>query len=145
MAPKAVSTGPCHEVVWKWDEIDLGRLPVQTCWPGEPAPLITWPLVVTQGPRPKGKGAERRDNFNLGIYRMQVTGSNTTLMRWLKHRGGAQQYTRWKGEKNAPMPRQARVTRASIIGMFMSSPIFECSFYYRPTATRIARKSGSQS
>ena len=107
MAPKAVSSGPCHEVVWKGDEIDLGKLPVQTCWPGEPAPLITWPLVVTQGPRPKGKGAERRDNFNLGIYRMQVTGSNTTLMRWLKHRGGAQQYTRWKGEKKEPMPAAA--------------------------------------
>ena len=89
MNPKVVSSGSCHEVVWEGDEIDLGKLPVQTCWPDEPAPLITWPLVVTQGPRPTGKGAERRDNFNLGIYRMQVTGSNTTLMRWLKHRGGA--------------------------------------------------------
>ena len=60
------------------ERIDLGRLPVQTCWPGEPAPLITWPLVVTKGP-----SADREDDYNLGIYRMQVTGKDTTIMRWL--------------------------------------------------------------
>ena len=69
----------------------LRALPVQTCWPGEPAPLITWPLVVTKGP-----GERREDDFNLGIYRMQVTGRDTTFMRWLKHRGGAQHHARWK-------------------------------------------------
>ncbi len=79
MKPKTVSRGPCQDVVLTGDEIDLARLPIQTCWPGEPAPLITWPLVVTEG----AKG------FNLGIYRMQVTGRNTTIMRWLAHRGGA--------------------------------------------------------
>jgi len=77
---------------------------VQTCWPGEPAPLITWPLVVTQGPKPK---ADKADNFNLGIYRMQVTGRDTTLMRWLKHRGGAQHYARWKKERPEPLPAAA--------------------------------------
>ena len=87
------------------DDIDLGKLPIQTCWPGEPAPLITWPLVVTQGPDPKG---DRQDGFNLGIYRMQVTGRNTTLMRWLKHRGGAQHHQRWKGAgKREPLPAAA--------------------------------------
>ena len=91
MKPKTVSSAPCQEVVLKGDDIDLGRLPIQGCWPGEPAPLITWPLVVTKGP-----GKKREDDYNLGIYRMQVTGRNTTLMRWLKHRGGAQHHARWR-------------------------------------------------
>ena len=102
MRPKTVSRAPVHEVVKTGDEIDLAALPVQTCWPGEPAPLITWPLVVTQGPTAKGE-----DGYNLGIYRMQVTGPNTTLMRWLKHRGGAQHYARWKKEKAEPLPAAA--------------------------------------
>ncbi|MEY4679501.1 MAG: hypothetical protein RLZZ276_1150, partial [Pseudomonadota bacterium] len=72
-ASRMFGTAPCQEVVLTGNDIDLGRLPVQTCWPGEPAPLITWPLVVTKGPSGK-----REDGFNLGIYRMQVTGRNTT-------------------------------------------------------------------
>jgi 4-hydroxy-3-polyprenylbenzoate decarboxylase len=99
MRPKAVGSAPCQEVVLKGDDIDLDRLPIQTCWPGEPAPLITWPLVVTKGP-----GGDKTDGFNLGIYRMQVTGRNTTLMRWLKHRGGAQHHRRWAAEKREPLP-----------------------------------------
>ncbi|HEX2890862.1 UbiD family decarboxylase [Vineibacter terrae] len=96
---------PCQEVVLTGDDIDLGRLPIQTCWPGEPAPLITWPLIVTRGPDPKG---DRQDSYNLGIYRMQVTGRNTTLMRWLKHRGGAQHHRRWQAAgKRAPLPAAA--------------------------------------
>ncbi len=102
MKPKKVSSAPCQEVVLRGDDIDLSQLPVQTCWPNEPAPLITWPLVVTKGP-----GGDKRDGFNLGIYRMQVTGKNKTLMRWLKHRGGAQHYQRWKGENPAPLPAAA--------------------------------------
>ncbi len=104
MKPKTVGTGPCQEVVLTGDDIDLARLPVQTCWPGEPAPLITWPLVVTQGPNPDG---DKTDDFNLGIYRMQVTGRDTTIMRWLKHRGGAQHHARWKAEKSRPLPAAA--------------------------------------
>jgi len=107
MKPRTVSRAPCQEVVWTGDDIDLGRLPVQTCWPGEPAPLITWPLVVTQGPTAGAKGARPEDGFNLGIYRMQVTGRDTTLMRWLKHRGGAQHYRRWASEKREPLPAAA--------------------------------------
>ncbi len=102
MRPRSVSRAPCQEVVLTGADIDLGVLPVQTCWPGEPAPLITWPLVVTKGPSGK-----REDNFNLGIYRMQVTGRNTTLMRWLKHRGGAQHHARWSKEKTEPLPAAA--------------------------------------
>ena len=102
MKPKTVGSAPCQEIVLTGDDIDLAKLPIQTCWPGEPAPLITWPLIVTQGPDPKG---DRQDSFNLGIYRLQVTGRNTTLMRWLKHRGGAQHHQRWKGAgKREPLP-----------------------------------------
>ena len=99
MQPKTVGTAPCQEVVLQGNDIDLAKLPIQTCWPGEPAPLITWPLVVTKGPSTK-----REDDYNLGIYRMQVTGRNTTLMRWLKHRGGAQHHARWSAEKHEPLP-----------------------------------------
>ena len=101
MRPRTIGQAPCQQIVLEGDEIDLSRLPVQSCWPGEPAPLITWPLVVTQGPNPTG---DKTDAFNLGIYRMQVTGKNTTLMRWLKHRGGAQHYRKWKNERPDPLP-----------------------------------------
>ncbi len=100
MRPKTVRTAPVQEVVLKGEDIDLAKLPVQTCWPGEPAPLITWPLVVTKGP-----GGAREDDYNLGIYRMQVVGKDRTLMRWLAHRGGAQHHRRWKqAGKPEPMP-----------------------------------------
>ena len=99
MKPRDSGTAYCQEVVLTGDDIDLTKLPIQTCWPGEPAPLITWPLVVTKGP-----GGDKRDAFNLGIYRMQVTGKDSTLMRWLKHRGGAQHHQRWKAEKPEPLP-----------------------------------------
>ena len=99
MKPKTQTSAPCQEVVLRGSDIDLARLPIQTCWPGEPAPLITWPLVVTKGP-----GKRREDDYNLGIYRMQVIGRDKTLMRWLKHRGGAQHHARWKKEKIEPLP-----------------------------------------
>lgn len=98
-AAKSFGAAPAQEVVKTGDEIDLDALPIQTCWPGEPAPLITWPLVVTKGP-----GARREDDFNLGIYRMQKIAKNKTIMRWLKHRGGAQHHQRWKQEKTEPLP-----------------------------------------
>src|SRR6266436_3564404 len=99
MRPRTVGTAPCQEIVLRGSEIDLSALPIQTCWPDEPAPLITWPLVVTKGP-----GTAREDGFNLGIYRMQVTGRDTTLMRWLRHRGGAQHHQRWRAAKREPLP-----------------------------------------
>ncbi len=99
MRPRTLRDGPVHEVVLEGDDIDLGALPIQTCWPGEPAPLITWPVVVTQGP-----GDDRGDAANLGVYRMQVEGRDRTLMRWLRHRGGAQHHARWKAEKREPLP-----------------------------------------
>ncbi len=81
MAPKRVSSPACQEVVWEGNDVDLARLPIQTCWPGDAAPLITWGLVVTKGPHKKRQ--------NLGIYRQQVIGRNQVIMRWLAHRGGA--------------------------------------------------------
>ena len=102
MKPKNVSRAPVHEVVLEGDDVDLSQLPIQTCWPGEPAPLITWPLIVTKGP-----GKRKEDDFNLGIYRMQTLGRNRTIMRWLKHRGGAQHHARWAQEKREPLPAAA--------------------------------------
>jgi 4-hydroxy-3-polyprenylbenzoate decarboxylase len=99
MRPKTVKSAPVHDVVLTGDDIDLNKLPVQGCWPGEPAPLMTWPLVVT-----KGLGNSREDDYNLGIYRMQVLNKSQTLMRWLKHRGGAQHFRRWKQQKSEPLP-----------------------------------------
>ena len=81
MAPREVRGAPAQEVVWEGDDVDLARLPVQTCWPGDAGPLITWGLVVTRGPHKKRQ--------NLGIYRQQVIGRNKLIMRWLAHRGGA--------------------------------------------------------
>lgn len=99
MKPKTVSSAPVQDVIIEGDDIDLAALPIQTCWPNEPAPLITWPLVVTQS-----ANETKADNFNLGIYRMQVTGKNTTLMRWLKHRGGAQHFAKHSNDVREPMP-----------------------------------------
>jgi 4-hydroxy-3-polyprenylbenzoate decarboxylase len=84
MEPRVVSSAPCQETVREGAEVDLGRLPVQTCWPGDAAPLITWGLTVTRGPN------QRRQN--LGIYRQQVIGRNKVIMRWLAQRGGALDY-----------------------------------------------------
>ena len=81
MAPKIVSSAPCQEVVWEGSDVDLSRLPIQHCWPGDVAPLITWGLTVTRGPN--------KPRQNLGIYRQQVIGRNKVIMRWLAHRGGA--------------------------------------------------------
>ena len=81
MAPKEVSGAPCQAVVWEGRDVDLSRLPIQTCWPGDAAPLITWGLTITRGPR--------KTRQNLGIYRQQLIGPNKLIMRWLPHRGGA--------------------------------------------------------
>ena len=81
MAPKERSSPPCQELVWEGQDVDLARLPIQHCWPGDVAPLVTWGLVITQGPH--------KARQNLGIYRQQVLGRNKLIMRWLAHRGGA--------------------------------------------------------
>ncbi len=88
MAPKIVRNPPCQYHAKQGDEVDLYQLPIQTCWPGDAAPLVTWPLVITRGP-----GKERH---NLGIYRMQLLGRNKLIMRWLSHRGGALDFRDWQ-------------------------------------------------
>jgi len=84
MAPREIADPPCREIVWEGEAVDLGRLPIQTCWPGDAGPLITWGLTVTRGPN------QRRQN--LGIYRQQVIARDKVIMRWLAHRGGALDY-----------------------------------------------------
>ena len=88
MAPKIIKRAPCQKIVWEGDDVDLGRLPVQTCWPEDVGPLITWGLVVTKGPN--------KERQNLGIYRQQVIAKNRVIMRWLAHRGGALDYKDWQ-------------------------------------------------
>ena len=88
MAPKLVKDPVCQEIVRQGDEIDLSDYPIQTCWPEDAAPLITWPLVITKGPN--------KERQNLGIYRQQVIAKNKVIMRWLAHRGGALDFKEWQ-------------------------------------------------
>ncbi len=81
MGPKLVKKAPCQQRILQGEAVDLRKLPIQTCWPGDAGPLVTWPLVITRGPH--------QDRQNIGIYRMQVIGKNRVIMRWLAHRGGA--------------------------------------------------------
>ncbi|MCO5093184.1 UbiD family decarboxylase [Bosea sp. (in: a-proteobacteria)] len=91
MRPRESRRAPVQELVFRGEAIDLGGLPVQLCWPGEPAPLITWPLVLTVPPEPSAG-----DESNLGVYRMQVIGRDRAILRWLAHRGGARHHAQWR-------------------------------------------------
>ena len=102
------------------DDIDLDALPIQTCWPGEPAPLITWPLVVTRGPSGK-----REDDYNLGIYRMQLIAKNKLIMRWLSHRGGAldfQEFQQQQPGERYPVSVALGADPATILGAVTPVP-----------------------
>lgn len=90
MGPKNVKRAPVQEVVYEDDDVDLGLLPIQHCWPGDAGPLVTWPLVITKGPHKKRQ--------NLGIYRQQKIGKNRLIMRWLSHRGGALDFLEFQKE-----------------------------------------------
>jgi 4-hydroxy-3-polyprenylbenzoate decarboxylase len=97
MAPKVVSRAPCQEHILEGDEVDLAKLPIQTCWPDDAGPLITWALVVTKGPH--------KERQNMGIYRQQVIGRNKVIMRWLAQRGGALDYREWcEARPGEPFP-----------------------------------------
>jgi 4-hydroxy-3-polyprenylbenzoate decarboxylase len=97
MSPKTVSSAPCQAVVKEGKDVDLASLPIQHCWPGDVAPLITWGLVVTRGPN--------KTRQNLGIYRQQVLGPNKVIMRWLAHRGGALDFLEFqKANPGKPFP-----------------------------------------
>jgi len=88
MAPKRVKNAACQQVVWEGKDVDLSRLPIQTCWPDDAGPLITWALVTTKGPN--------KPRANMGIYRQQVIAPNKVIMRWLSHRGGALDFRDWQ-------------------------------------------------
>ncbi|WP_421868611.1 4-hydroxy-3-polyprenylbenzoate decarboxylase [Motiliproteus sp.] len=88
MGPKVVKQAPCQTHVFQGSDVDLTKLPIQTCWPGDAAPLLTWPLVITKGPH--------KERQNLGIYRQQLLGKNKLIMRWLSHRGGALDFKEWR-------------------------------------------------
>lgn len=97
MPAKVVKKAPCQENIISKDAVDLSKLPVQRCWPGDAAPLITWGLTVTKGPHKKRQ--------NLGIYRQQVIARNKIIMRWLSHRGGALDFKEWcQTHPNEPYP-----------------------------------------
>ncbi|MDO9365276.1 MAG: 4-hydroxy-3-polyprenylbenzoate decarboxylase [Methylotenera sp.] len=95
MTPKELRSAPCQDVVWEGNDVDLARLPIQHCWPGDIAPLITWGLVITKGPH--------KERQNLGVYRQQVLGRNKVIMRWLAQRGGALDF-REHGELHRGQP-----------------------------------------
>jgi hypothetical protein len=107
MGPKLVRNPPAHQRVYQGDDVDLRALPIQTCWPGDAAPLVTWPLVITRGPN--------KARQNLGIYRMQLLGRNKLIMRWLSHRGGALDYRDWQLNRTpasaTPSPSPSAPTR----------------------------------
>ncbi|KGA02628.1 3-octaprenyl-4-hydroxybenzoate carboxy-lyase [Cobetia amphilecti] len=97
MGPKKVKRAPCQEIVLEGEDVDLDMIPIQHCWPGDAAPLVTWPLVITRGPH--------KERQNLGIYRQQKLGKNRLIMRWLAHRGGALDFREWqKAHPGEPFP-----------------------------------------
>lgn len=97
MAPKEIKKAPCQEIILQGEEVDLGKIPIQTCWPGDVSPLITWGLVITRGPE--------KERQNLGIYRQQVIAKNKVIMRWLAQRGGALDYRDWQQQyPDQPFP-----------------------------------------
>lgn len=96
MNPRETQRPPCQEIVWLGSDVDLDRLPIQTCWPDEPAPLVSWPLVITRAP-------DDPSDVNVGIYRMQKLGRDRLIMRWLAHRGGARHHRLWQA-KGLDMP-----------------------------------------
>jgi len=117
MAPKLVSKAPCQEIKLHGDDVDLSKFPIQTCWPGDVGPLITWPLVITRGPE--------KERQNLGIYRMQVIGKNRVIMRWLNHRGGALDLRDWQikyPDKPFPVSVALGADPATILGAVTPVP-----------------------
>lgn len=117
MGPKLVKKAPCQEFVIEGDAVDLNLLPIQTCWPGDAGPLVTWPLVITRGPH--------KERQNLGIYRQQLIAKNKLIMRWLSHRGGALDFLEWQKEhpgKPFPVAVALGADPATILGAVTPVP-----------------------
>lgn len=117
MGPKRVKNPPCQEITLRGEEVDLHQWPIQTCWPEDVGPLITWPLVITRGPN--------KERQNLGIYRMQVIAKNKLIMRWLSHRGGALDFQDWQAQhpgENFPVSVALGADPATILGAVTPVP-----------------------
>ncbi len=137
MAPKVVSRAPCQEVVIESDDVDLAGLPIQTCWPDDAGPLITWALVVTKGPH--------KERANLGIYRQQVIGRNKLIMRWLAHRGGALDFRDWQqAHPGEPFPVAVALGAdpATILGAVTPVPDYLIRICLRRPAARRQDRTG---
>ncbi|AJY46042.1 UbiD family decarboxylase [Martelella endophytica] len=116
LGTKESGRAPCQAIVWKGAEIDLARLPIQWCWPGEPAPLVTWPLVIT-------RHHDNPDDINVGVYRMQVLGKDRLIMRWLSQRGGAAHFRSWQRHgKDMPVTVAIGSDPATILSAVMPLP-----------------------
>jgi 4-hydroxy-3-polyprenylbenzoate decarboxylase len=143
MSPKTVRGPACQEIVWEGQDVDLARLPIQTCWPGDVAPLLTWGLVITRGPK-----ARRQ---NLGIYRQQPIGRNKLIMRWLSHRGGALDFRdHAQAHPGTPFPIAVALGAdpATILGAVTPVPDTLSEYQFagllRGSRTEVARAIGSE-
>ncbi|SFB16671.1 4-hydroxy-3-polyprenylbenzoate decarboxylase [Collimonas sp. OK607] len=143
MAPKEHRSAPCQDIVWEGNEVDLARLPIQHCWPGDVAPLITWGLVITKGPHKKRQ--------NLGIYRQQVLGRNKVIMRWLAHRGGAldfREHAIATGNKPYPVAVALGADPATILGAVTPVPDSLSEYQFagllRGSRTELVKAIGSE-
>ncbi len=138
MGTQKITRAPAQHSIWRGAEIDLGELPIQWCWPGEPAPLVTWPLVITRSP-------DDPADINVGIYRMQVLGRDRLLVRWLENRGGARHFRQWQRSGAADMPVAVAIGAdpATMLAAVMPLPdgMSELAFagVLRGRKTRIAR------
>ncbi|MFC3075178.1 UbiD family decarboxylase [Shinella pollutisoli] len=116
MHPRTIRGPSCQRIVWQGDALDLDRLPIQTCWPGEPAPLVSWPLVITQAP-------DDPTDVNVGIYRMQKLGRDRLIVRWLAHRGGARHHRLWQAAgRDMPLAVVVGADPATILSAVMPLP-----------------------
>ncbi|MDP5009026.1 MAG: UbiD family decarboxylase, partial [Glaciimonas sp.] len=143
MAPKEHRSAPCQDIVWEGNDVDLAKLPIQHCWPGDIAPLITWGLVITKGPHKKRQ--------NLGIYRQQVLSRNKVIMRWLAHRGGAldfREHAIATGGKPYPVAVALGADPATILGAVTPVPdnLSEYQFagLLRGSRTELVKAIGSE-
>ena len=142
MAPKEVSGAPCQQLTWEGKDVDLARLPIQTCWPEDAGPLITWGLTITRGPR--------KARQNLGIYRQQVIASNKLIMRWLPHRGGAidfREHSEARAGEPFPVAVALGADPATILGAVAPIPDTLSEYQFagllRGSRTEVARCLGS--
>jgi 4-hydroxy-3-polyprenylbenzoate decarboxylase len=143
MAPKEQRSAPCQDIVWEGNDVDLARLPIQHCWPGDVAPLITWGLVITKGPHKKRQ--------NLGIYRQQVLSRNKVIMRWLAHRGGAldfREHAIATGGKPYPVAVALGADPATILGAVTPVPDSLSEYQFagllRGSRTELVKAIGSE-